>query len=166
MICYFTEMLIVLVCCNVPDVAVIVTPELNGVKEAHPEIVDSTATALVSASTPMNFLRRRLPGTTRHNTSVSPPPGRPNRSAIVNVVALSAAVIVSVLVTCPPAGVTVAGENEQVTPTGSPVHASTTGELKPLSGVTVTVAVAVDPCMTVTDELSTPNVKLVLVRLN
>jgi hypothetical protein len=73
---------------------------------------------------------------------------------------------VTVLVSAAPAGVTLAGEKEHAAPTGSPVHAKTTDELNPLSGVTVMVAVPDSPFSTASDGTLRARLKSVLVRLN
>jgi len=70
------------------------------------------------------------------------------------------AVIVNVLVTAPPAGVTVAGLNAHVAPTGNPEHAKLTAALNPFAGVTVSIVVAVPPALTESDVDDAANVKV------
>lgn len=64
-----------------------------------------------------------------------------------------------------PEGVTVGGLKEQVTPEGKPEQAELTVELKPFSGVTVTVAVPLPPAYTVSAFGDRFNVKVGEVRL-
>ena len=66
------------------------------------------------------------------------------------------------LVSGEPEGVTLAGENEHVTPVGKPVHPNVMGELKPLSGVTVMAAVVDEPWGTIIVGLLKASVKSVL----
>jgi hypothetical protein len=84
----------------------------------------------------------------------------------VNVAYSAEVVTVTVLVSAAPAGVRLAGEKEHAAPSGNPVHARVTDELKPLSGVTDMVAVPDDPSITVSDGSFTDRLKSVLVRLN
>lgn len=159
-------MLMVLLCWRVPKVAVTETIEVNGLKLEQPVVIEKTATTIKMTRAPRYFLRRRATGAKRQNAATRPPLERPQSIAVEVVVASLAAVMVRVLMIAEPEGVSVAGLNEQVTPTGNPVHPRVTVELKPLSGVTVIVAVPVEPRITVMEELFRPEVKSVLVKLN
>ena len=59
--------------------------------------------------------------------------------------------MVNTVVTAAPEGVRVAGLKEQVAPAGSPEHAKLIAELKPYSGVAVSVMVPWVPALSVTD---------------
>jgi hypothetical protein len=65
-----------------------------------------------------------------------------------------------VLAVAAPDGVTVAGLNEQAAPVGSPEHAKLKVELKPYSGMTVTVATPWLPELTVSAAGKTLRVKV------
>jgi hypothetical protein len=67
--------------------------------------------------------------------------------------------IVSTVVAAAPEGVTVVGLKEQVAPAGTPEQAKLTAELKPYSGVTVSVTVPGAPDLTVREDGEAPNVK-------
>jgi hypothetical protein len=67
---------------------------------------------------------------------------------------------VSFVAAAAPEGVTVAGLKEQDVPLGNPEQAKVTGELKPLDGVTVRVAVPELPELTVRAAGEAAKVKL------
>lgn len=81
--------------------------------------------------------RRRMGQISRANAT--PPPIFSQRSSLVAPV-VSAMVIAEV--TAAPDGVTVDGENEQLSPEGSPVQLKFTARAKPFWGMTVSVTVA------------------------
>jgi hypothetical protein len=60
--------------------------------------------------------------------------------------------MVTVVLTGPPAGVTLAGANEHVAPAGSPLQAKVTAPVKPAEGVTVICVLALEPAATVSAE--------------
>ena len=160
---YCTEILTLLVCVSVPDIAVTDIGDVNGLNAApHPVALATMAINPRTKTMPRYLLRLRKPGPSRQSANTKPPVGRPHRIATVGALALLAAVIVNVLVSGEPEGVTLAGENEHVTPVGKPVHPNVMGELKPLSGVTVMAAVVDEPWGTIIVGLLKASVKSVL----
>ena len=75
------------------------------------------------------------------------------------------AAMVSCELTALPDGVTVAGLKEQVSPAGKPEQAKLTGELNPISGVTISVTTPLPPASTVSVFGDALNVKVGEVRL-
>ena len=81
-------------------------------------------------------------------------------SSCINDADFFAVVIVIVVATALPDGVTVAGLNVQLAPAGNPEHAKLTAELNPFSGVTVSVNVPCPPETIVKADTDFDNPKL------
>lgn len=151
---------------SVPDVAVTEKPALNVWKPPLQAVVFESRIPTASIpSSERNFLRFRNNPPIKQRARNSPPETAPF-CAVVLFDAFDAAETVSMLSRGAPAGVRDEGEKEQVTPSGSPVQASVTGELNPLSGLMTIVAAVAESCRVSRLELGIEREKSVFVRLN
>lgn len=138
-----------------PAVAVTVTVEITGggvddppplLPLPHP-LNRLSATATMAKKRNGRMLRRFLKPTKQHKMVESANPALGNSWMAVGrtLLAEADAERVSVVVAAAPDGVTVAGEKVQEVPDGCPEHVKETWDEKPFCGVTVTVAVPLEP---------------------
>jgi hypothetical protein len=155
--------------CIVPEIAVTVTIEVLAVagvtdvppfplELVQPERIPRPAQAIASSSQwcqQRRFLHPKNP--TVRTSAVY---GKNGRDPAGNADDCVPVEMVSWVVAAPPEGVTVDWSKVQVAPAGSPVHAKTTAESNPFTGVTVRMTDPWLPELTVSEGVETASRKL------
>jgi hypothetical protein len=147
-----------IVCWIAPDVAITLTVDVVGLgEEDPPHPVRNMAPKTETVATSIHiWMERRLRHPRKHNAIASVAPGislgyRELGFGLTALV-LEEAETVSVVVATPPEGVTLAGENVQVAPVGSPEQLKVVAEAKPFCGINEIVTVPLCPGEIVSDD--------------
>jgi hypothetical protein len=132
----------------------------DGVLSTPPQEVSRPRPTKAKMTTQAIWKLRRRVRAMRQPATTSAAVGNSGRESGREAAACALTVMVRVLFAALPAGVTVAGLNEQETPAGSPEQAKLTAELKPFRGVTVSRTAPCAPEFTVSKFGAAPNAKV------
>jgi hypothetical protein len=148
------------VCRSDPDVAVTVTIEVTGCGGADepfedpppPHPLSGHKAAALTINSKISWKRDRLFQKTQRSPIARSERGSNGLGPCLRAAAVVDTVIVTVVETGEPDGVTIAGEKLQAVPAGSPEQLNETAASKPLSGVTDIETEPVVPAVKVSDE--------------